>query len=120
MKNLIRKILVFLGIHKSYAERLREQGVSIGKNTVFVDSRTNTIDVGRPYLLEIGKDSLIGKGVIILTHDYSRTVLRKKFGELIGEGRKTVIGDNVFIGMNAIILMGTHIGNNVIVESCNL
>lgn len=115
MKNLIRKILVFLGIHKSYAERLREQGVSIGKNTVFVDSRTNTIDVGRPYLLEIGKDSLIGKGVIILTHDYSRTVLRKKFGELIGEGRKTVIGDNVFIGMNAIILMGTHIGNNVIV-----
>ncbi|MBO4726817.1 MAG: hypothetical protein J5631_00175 [Spirochaetaceae bacterium] len=33
----------------------------------------------------------------------------------MGEGKKTVIGNNVFIGMNAIILMGAHIGNNVIV-----
>lgn len=115
MISLIRKILIFLGFHKPYVEKLRKKGISVGENTVFVDSRTNTIDVGRPYLLEIGSNSLIGKGVIILTHDYSRTVLRKKFGELIGEGKKTVIGNNVFIGMNAIILMGAHIGNNVIV-----
>jgi len=32
-----------------------------------------------------------------------------------GEGRVTWIGDNVFIGMNATILMGAHIGNNSIV-----
>lgn len=34
---------------------------------------------------------------------------------MIGEAGETIIGDNVFVGMNSIILMGTQIGNNVIV-----
>ena len=38
-----------------------------------------------------------------------------KYGENIGEGCETVVGDNVFIGRNSIILMGTHIGSNVII-----
>ena len=33
----------------------------------------------------------------------------------MGESKRTIIGEDVFIGMNSIILMGTHIGNNVIV-----
>ena len=35
--------------------------------------------------------------------------------ENIGEAKTTWIGDNVFIGMNATVLMGTHIGNNSII-----
>ena len=31
------------------------------------------------------------------------------------DGATIEIGDNVFIGMNSIILMGSHIGNNVII-----
>lgn len=42
-------------------------------------------------------------------------MLRRFYGEIIGEAGETVIGNNVFIGMNSIILMGTKIGNNVIV-----
>lgn len=42
-------------------------------------------------------------------------MLRRAYGEIVGEARKTLIGDNVFIGMNSIILMGSSIGNNVIV-----
>lgn len=36
--------------------------------------------------------------VTILTHDYSWSVLKKKYGIIYGNQRKTVIGNNVFIG----------------------
>ncbi len=73
------------------------------------------IDTSRPYLLKIGDNCVFTRGTIILTHDYSHTVLRKKFGENIGDALPVTIGNNVFVGMNSIILMGTEIGNNCIV-----
>ena len=88
-------------------------GISVGEGTIFYGN--NTIDRQRPWMLKIGKYCKITSGVTILTHDYSRSVLRRAYGEIIGEAGQTVIGDNVFIGMNAIILMGTKIGNNCIV-----
>lgn len=94
---------------------LEKSGIKVGKGTIFYDSHHINIDRTRPYLLEIGEYCKITSGVTILTHDYSRSVLRRVYGEIIGEGRKTIIGNNVFIGMNSIILMGTHIGDNVVV-----
>lgn len=66
-------------------------------------------------MLKIGEYCKITAGVTILTHDYSRSVLRRVYGEVIGDGAEKVIGNNVFIGMHATILMGSHIGNNVII-----
>ncbi len=66
-------------------------------------------------MLTIGDYCKICRNVTILAHDYSRSVVVMCEHENIGEARPTVIGDNVFIGMNATILMGTHIGNNSIV-----
>ncbi|MDB8555544.1 acyltransferase [Turicibacter sanguinis] len=94
---------------------LKEHGIDVGENTVFFDAGRIEIDTSRPALLKIGSFCKITSGVVILTHDYSRSVLRRKYGCIIGEARKTVIGDNVFIGMNSIVLMGTNIGNNTIV-----
>ncbi|MCT3411523.1 acyltransferase [Lactobacillus helveticus] len=53
--------------------------------------------------------------VTILTHDYGWSVLKKKYGIIYGNQRKTIIGNNVFIGWGATILGGSHIGNNVII-----
>lgn len=53
--------------------------------------------------------------MIILAHDYSYSILNTVYGVLPQNTAMTTIGDNVFIGMNAIILMGSHIGNNVII-----
>lgn len=100
---------------KRYIEILKNEGVKIGEGTYFFNPSTNTIDYTRPNLLNIGKYCKITAGVKILTHDYSRSVLRLKYGEIIGEAKKTVIGDNVFIGIDSIILMGSKIGNNVII-----
>lgn len=94
---------------------LESMGISVGKGTIFYGPETMQIDRSRPFLLSIGEYCKITAGVTILTHDYSRSVLRRAYGEVVGEGRRTTIGNNVFIGMNSIILMGTHIGNNVIV-----
>lgn len=94
---------------------LKINSTDIGKGTVFYSPGSIIVDCGRPCLLSIGEYCKITSGVIILTHDYSRSVLRRVYGEIVGEGKKTIIGNNVFIGMNSIILMGTQIGNNVIV-----
>lgn len=94
---------------------LQEMGIQVGNHTIFYDPNSMSIDRQRPWMLKIGDYCKITKGTVILTHDYSRSVLRRAYGEIVGEAGETVIGDNVFIGMNSIILMGTHIGNNVIV-----
>ena len=93
---------------------LESAGIRVGKGTIFYGPETMQIDRSRPWLLTIGEYCKITSGVTILTHDYSRSVLRRVYGDVVGEGKRTSIGDNVFIGMNSTILMGTHIGNNSI------
>lgn len=98
-----------------YVNRLIQKGVCCGKHTKFFDITNTTIDISRPWLLEIGDYCKITAGVTILTHDYSRSVMRRVYGDIVSEAKKTVIGNNVFIGINSIILMGAKIGDNVII-----
>lgn len=119
LKLLVRKIVLkyfsrFVGPYY-YNTILQMQGIEVGAHTIFYSPNTMNIDVERPWMLKIGDYCKITAGCTILTHDYSRSVLRRVYGEIIGEGGETVISDNVFIGMNSIILMGTKIGKNVIV-----
>lgn len=100
---------------KMKVRMLKNAGVEIGQGTVFFDAGSITVDSSRPALLKIGEYCKITSGVVILTHDYSRSVLRRVYGEVIGEARKTEIGNNVFIGVRSVLLMGTKIGNNCIV-----
>lgn len=118
MKGLINKIISHFIDNKTeqdYIDSLRSKGIKIGDNTVFFDWKSNIVDTQRPWLIEIGSYCKITHGVVILSHDYSRSVLRRVYGEVIDGAKKTKIGDNVFIGMNSVILMGANIGNNVII-----
>ncbi len=94
---------------------LQKEGIHVGEHTVFYSPESQTIDRQRPWMLKIGDYCKITKGTVILTHDYSRSVLRRVYGDIVGEAKETIIGDNVFIGMNSIILMGSRIGSNVII-----
>lgn len=114
------KLVPFLAKKYDMNIILSASGISVGKGTIFYNPETMEIDRSRPYLLQIGEYCKITSGVTILTHDYSRSVLRRVYGEIIGEGRPTIIGDNVFIGMNSVILMGAHIGNNVIIGASSV
>lgn len=100
-----------------YISQLRNKyGIAVGEGTRVFEPHTQMIDVTRPHMLEIGRYVKIARNVTILCHDYSRSVCISipKMGN-VGESKMTRIGDNVFIGMNATILMGTHIGDNSIV-----
>lgn len=98
-----------------YTRILKSEGIDVGEHTIFYDPFSQRIDRERPWMLKIGDYCKITHGVIILTHDYSRSVLRRVYGDIVGEAKFTTVGNNVFIGMNSIILMGATIGNNVII-----
>lgn len=100
---------------EDYTNYLKRHGINIGKGTFFFDPKSTTIDIQRPWMLKIGEYCKITQNVTILCHDYSRSVLRRAYGEVIGEAVDTRIGDNVFIGINSVVCMGAQIGNNVII-----
>ena len=87
-------------------KRLLAAGVKMGEN-VYIGTRK--IDLAHGFLLEIGNNVTLSDCRILL-HDASTKMFLgySKVG-------KVVIGNNVFIGADAIILPNTKIGNNVIV-----
>lgn len=101
---------------ESFIPYLREQGMRIGEGTkIFANPRNVFIDPTRPWLIEIGNDVQITSGVKILTHGYDWSVIKGTTGEVLGSAGKVTIGNNCFIGMNAVILKGATIGDNVII-----
>ena len=98
-----------------YISYLRKKGIRIGEDVrIYVPTKT-LIDEQYPWMIEIGNHVRIAQGVIILTHDYSWYVLKGMTGEVLGSSGKVNIGNNVFIGMNAIITAGVTIADNVII-----
>lgn len=106
----------------AYINHLRNIGVKIGNDvTIYVPTKT-LIDEQYPWMITIGNHVRITEGVKILTHDYSWSVLKllnlnNESGVILGASGKVTIGDNVFIGMNSIILRNVTIGDNVIIGS---
>ena len=122
LKNIIRKIVYKENASsKSLIEYLRNHGAQIGDNVTIYAPNKTLIDKTSPWLLKIGNYVRITEGVKILTHDYSWSVLKRysseniQAGEILGAQSAVEIGDNVFIGMNAVITRGVTIGNNVII-----
>jgi acetyltransferase-like isoleucine patch superfamily enzyme len=73
------------------------------------------------YDLKIGANIVISTGVVILTHDYSYTTglisINEKPKTDVAILGPVIIGDNCFIGANALILPNTEIGNNCIIAA---
>lgn len=101
--------------NESFIGSLRKSGVYIGKGTVFFSPGTNYVDQGKGFLIRIGDYCKITAGVMILAHDYGRSVIRIKYGENVAGSSPVTIGSNVFIGVNSVILKGTIIGDNCII-----
>lgn len=99
----------------AYVAYLRKNGISIGEGTWFVRPKNTSVDVQNANFVEIGENVCITDGVTILAHDWSYSVLARFYGDAPAKQRVTHIGNNVFIGTHAIILMGADIGDNVIV-----
>jgi len=90
----------------------RYVGVEVGENCRILTTTFGS----EPWLIKIGNKVTITSGVRIVTHDGSTWLFEDEKGrrELF---RRVEIGDNVFIGFNAIILPGVKIGDNVVVAA---
>lgn len=93
---------------------LRDRGLKIGEGCEIL----NGYDFGsEPYLVEIGNNVRITRGVNITTHDGGVWVLRHLYPgcEAVDRFGRVVIGDNCHIGLNALIMPGVTIGANCII-----
>ena len=101
---------------ESWLNYLRSEGMRIGTGTkLFSKPSAVLIDLTRPWLIDIGQNVQITIGVKILTHGYDWSVLKGKYGEVLGTAGKVTIGGNCFIGLTAVMFKGTTTGNNTIV-----
>jgi len=89
---------------------LRMGGVTIGRNTMI--SLGAHLDLRRGKII-IGDNCLITSGCRILSHDGAAKMVHPGSS---GEGTVR-IGNNVFIGVNAIILPDVTIGDNAVIAA---
>ena len=87
-------------------------GVRVGR-----DCRIITRDLGsEPWMIRVGDRVTIANNVSILTHDGSTGLIRDSKGRRFRYAR-VEIGDDVFIGVQCVILPGVRIGTRVIVAA---
>lgn len=100
---------------EDYIAFLRNKGAKIGEDVHIYSPNKTYIDEQFPFMLTIGDHVHITLGCHILNHDYSWAIGKRAYGEVLGGVGKVTIGNNVFIGVNSVILMNTVIGDNVII-----
>ncbi len=66
--------------------------------------------------LKIGRECDISSGAQILSHSTVRRCLSERRHNRV-DYRATVIEDHVFIGTNAIVLMGCHVGHHSVIAA---
>ncbi|TMN77041.1 MULTISPECIES: acyltransferase [unclassified Pseudoalteromonas] len=88
------------------------QNLAIGSNVFINDYFWCNAKGG----IEIGNDVLIGPNVTIHSsnHNYLKGYVFRKLGH---EDRKVIIGSNVWLGANCIILPGVDITDNIVVAA---
>ena len=116
--SLIKKRIILYRANRSQEskrEYLRSLGCKIGDKTRFVGNAYAGDD---PFLVEIGEDCLISSNVRFVAHDGGVKVLNTLNyfdGQRMDKVARIKIGNNCFIGADAVIMGGVVIGDNVII-----
>jgi acetyltransferase-like isoleucine patch superfamily enzyme len=88
----------------------RSIGVRIGENCNFVSPSFGS----EPYLITIGDHVSVAKNVCFINHDGGMWVFREKYPDM-DVIRPITVGNNVLIGLGAIIMPGVTIGDNCVI-----
>lgn len=89
----------------------RSIGVKIGKGSIISTKKFSS----EPYLITIGENVRVTHGVKFFTHGAARVIRNKYALPDFDTFGKIEIGNNVYIGNDALILPGVTIGNDVII-----
>ncbi len=105
-------IQIIIRIFLSYNAYAKYRNVVFGLNC-----RIYTKNFGsEPFLISIGNNVTVTSGVRFITHDGTSWLMRDVRGRRYFYQR-ILIGNNVFIGVNSIIMPGVKIDDNVIVAA---
>lgn len=108
MNFLTRKLI---GYFRGNIYLARFLGVRVGENCrIYINSWGS-----EPYLITLGNNVTVTHGVQFITHDGSTALVLDDLNRRYYRYKNISIGDNVFIGVNSIILPGVNIGNNIII-----
>lgn len=76
-----------------------------------------SVHADEPYLVSMGDNVWLTDGVRLLTHDGALSMLSRVTGESLRKFGAVRFGNNVFVGMNSLIMPGVTIGNNCVVAT---
>lgn len=90
----------------------RKLGAKVGDNCVLKPSMLGT----EPWLITIGNHVLLAEGVRLLTHDGAGWCMADTNPQLrMDMWGKITLGNNIYVGTNAMIMAGVSITDNVII-----
>jgi len=110
---MIRRIVNKIRMYVNPIKYARKSGATIGERCRII----RPVRLGsEPWLISIGNHVELSSNVSFITHDGSTWVFRDEpeCNKILKYG-KIVIHDNVFVGMDTILLPGVEIGANSIV-----
>lgn len=108
-KRIVEKIKSFIMSNISYAKM---KGVKIGSNTAIAGKDHWSTE---PYLISIGENCRIAKGVCFFTHG-GALLGRIEYPDYDFFG-KIKVGNHVYFGANSLIMPGVTIGNDVLIAA---
>lgn len=108
---MISKPFVYAYSHIRPVEYARRIGVNIGNNPHFYGPTSWGTE---PWMITIGDNVHITGGCKFINHDGGTLIFRSKIPDL-EITKPIVVGNNVYIGEEAMILPGAHIGNNCVI-----
>lgn len=111
LKNFYRFLYRFFYARKHPVEYAKKIGVNMkGKVQIY-----GTISWGsEPWIITLGDNVHLTHGVKFVTHDGGTLIFRHIVPDL-EITKPIIVGNNVYMGIDAIIMPGVQIGNNVIV-----
>lgn len=112
MKFVIASLIRRMRMRKDPVGYARSIGVRVGEDCR-LDVRSDTFGT-EPYLIRLGDHVTVAPGVRFVTHDGGIWVFRLERPD-IDLVAPIVVGNNVFLGMNAILLPGVTVGDNCLI-----
>ena len=91
---------------------MKKIGVNFTENEVHLYGRVNWGT--EPWIISIGNNVHITDGVKFITHD-GGTLLFRKYVPDLEITKPIVLGNDIYLGNNVIILPGVHIGDKVVI-----
>ncbi len=112
---VIKTLKILLKKYKQYKNPIgycRKLGATVGENCVLKPSMLGS----EPWLITIGNHVLLAEGVRLLTHDGAGWCMATENPQLrMDIWGKITLGNNIYVGTNAMIMPGVTIIDNVII-----